>query len=84
MDNRRLFERIAAGQVHNVRFADFVRLVEAYGFQFIRRRGSHLLFQHPGIPDTFNLQQERGRAKPYQVRQMLRLIEEHKLEAHDV
>jgi hypothetical protein len=31
-----------------------------------------------------NLQTERGRAKPYQVRQFRRLVEEHKLEAHDV
>jgi hypothetical protein len=38
--NMKLLERILAGS-RSVRFADFVNLVEAYGFESSRIRGSH-------------------------------------------
>lgn len=60
-----------------------VNLVEKLGFRLTRIQGRHHLFEHDLIPDTLNLQPDRGQAKEYQIRQLLRLIEEHKLEVKD-
>jgi predicted RNA binding protein YcfA (HicA-like mRNA interferase family) len=66
----------------NLRFADLRRLVEAIGDVFRRQKGSHLVFTHgarPALP-MVNLQSDGTNAKPYQVRQIIRLIDEHNLE----
>jgi len=34
---------------------------------------------HPAVTELLNLQNVNGRAKPYQVRQFLRLVEKHHL-----
>jgi len=66
----------------NVRFRDLTRLVEALGYVLARQRGSHRIFRHASRPDLpiVNLQADGSTAKPHQVRQVLRLIDEHKLE----
>ena len=68
MDNRRLMQRIKSGHVRNIKFGDFVRLIESYGFWLQRVHGSHHLFVHGRIPDTLNIQPEHGQAKAYQVK----------------
>ena len=64
---------------HNVRFRDMVSLAEALGFRVERIEGSHHILTHPHIPELLNLQEVKGQAKPYQVRQLLQLIERHNL-----
>jgi hypothetical protein len=47
-----------------------------------RKRGSHRIYRHPLRPDLplVNLQESgAGKAKPYQVRQVLGIIETHGL-----
>ena len=83
MDRRRLLRRLAQGAVHNVAFADMVDLVEGFGFQLARVSGSHHIFAHPAIPEMVNLQEVGGEAKPYQIRQFLRLVERHNLKLED-
>jgi predicted RNA binding protein YcfA (HicA-like mRNA interferase family) len=56
------------------------RLVEALGFKLARVSGSHHIFVHTGIPELVNLQEVDGKCKPYQVRQVLRLVDRYKLE----
>ena len=63
----------------NVRFGEMVRLIQAYGFRQGRVHGSHHIFVHPDVPEFVNLQEVRGRAKPYQIRQFLRLVERYNL-----
>jgi len=63
--------------------ADMVTLVEAFGFRRDRTSGSHHIFVHPDIPELVNLQDRRGKAKPYQVRQFLDLVELHDLQMED-
>ncbi len=63
----------------NARFADVRQLAEAFGFQLSRVAGSHHIFVHPDIAELLNLQEVRGQAKPYQVRQLLRLVERYNL-----
>ena len=59
------------------------RLAEGFGFRLERVSGSHHIYAHPSIPELVNLQEVDGRAKPYQVRQFLRLIERHALTLED-
>jgi predicted RNA binding protein YcfA (HicA-like mRNA interferase family) len=62
-----------------VRFGDVVRLAEALGFRVERIEGSHHILIHPHIPELLNLQDVKGEVKPYQVRQLLKLIERYNL-----
>jgi len=71
--------RLARGTVANVAFDDMRRLVEGFGFELRRVSGSHHIFAHPEIPELINLQAVRGQAKPYQIRQFLRLVERYDL-----
>ena len=67
----------------NVSFADMQRLVEAFGFELRRTSGSHHVFVHPNISELLNLQEVRGQAKPYQIRQFVRLVERYALNLED-
>ena len=79
MNPRSLLDRLAHGQLTNVRFADAQRLAEALGFELDRVRGSHHIYRHPVIGQRINLQARGGQAKPYQLRQLLDLVERHAL-----
>lgn len=59
------------------------RLVEAFGFELRRTSGSHHVFVHPDVRELLNLQKVRGQAKPYQIRQFLRLVERYALSMED-
>lgn len=83
MRPRKLLQRIASGGHANVRFADLQRLAEACGFEPQRIAGSHHIYVHPEIEAVLNLQEVRGQAKPYQVRQLLRLVERYDLRPKD-
>jgi predicted RNA binding protein YcfA (HicA-like mRNA interferase family) len=74
----RLLVRIRRGDLENVRFKDFARLVEAVGFVQVRQKGSHRVYRKGD--SVLNLQDVRGRAKPYQIRQFLRTMDEQGLE----
>ncbi len=83
MNRRRLLRRLLQGHLQNVGFAELLGLIEAFGFRPGRSRGSHQTFFHPTIPEMLNLQPDRGEAKPYQVRQFLRLVERYNLRLED-
>jgi len=79
----RLRERILQGAVTNVDFADLVRLVVALGFREIAGRGSHRVFGREGVIELLNLQEQKGQAKPYQVRQVATVIRRYDLRVED-
>lgn len=79
MHPERLFTRIQAGHHANVRFRDLTRLATACGFVEVRVAGSHRIFVHPDVPTPLNLQDVGGKAKPYQVKQFLRLARRYAL-----
>jgi len=83
VDPRRLLARLARGDVANVSFSDMRLLVETFGFELRRTSGSHHVFVHPDVRELVNLQEVRGQAKPYQVRQFLRLVERYALRMED-
>lgn len=78
MKKHKLLQKILVG-MNNVRFQELQKLVEAYGFNLERITGSHHIYGHPQIPEVVNLQEVKGKAKPYQVRQFLSLVEKYNL-----
>ena len=83
MNPRRLLARLAGGDTANVGFGDLLRLVDALGFELQRTSGSHRSYAHPEIPELVNLQDVGGEAKPYQLRQFVRLVERYALRMED-
>ena len=63
----------------NIRFAELCALLQYLGFEE-RIRGSHHIFRKQGVAEKLNLQRDDGHAKPYQVRQVRRVILKYKLE----
>jgi predicted RNA binding protein YcfA (HicA-like mRNA interferase family) len=75
---RRLLQRLLSGS-KNIRFTEAVACAEAFGFRLSRIHGSHHIYIHPNVPELLNLQNVHGQAKPYQIKQLLRLIERYNL-----
>lgn len=69
--------------MRNVAFGNIIKLVESLGFEMARVSGSHHIFIHPQIQELINLQEVKGQVKPYQIRQVLRLIERYNLKLED-
>ena len=63
----------------NIRFADAIKLAEAFGFQLARIRGGHHILKRQGVPELLNFQSVRGQAKAYQIKQMLEIVETYNL-----
>ena len=78
----KLLKKLLSGS-KNIRFDEMAALAEAFGFQLSRVRGSHHVFEHPGIPEIINLQNVNGQAKSYQIRQFLTIVEKHNLTLED-
>ena len=79
MNPKRLLARLSRGDVQNVAFGDLCRLMEHFGFRQARTAGSHHVYAHPDVPELVNLQDVGGQAKPYQIKQVLRLVERYNL-----
>ncbi len=82
MKPRKTLEAIQAGS-RNLRFDDVLRLALSLGFQLARVSGSHRILRHRSFPELLNLQDVRGRAKPYQIRQLMELAERYSLTLED-
>ena len=84
MNKRKLLEKLTNSQ-KNVRYSDFVALIEAFGFEYDRTKGSHTMYKHMGVPKIMNIQDDKGQAKPYQIRQLLDMVKNYnlKLEGED-
>lgn len=54
-------------------------LIAGFGFDLARVSGSHHVFVRAGMDEQLNLQDVQGEAKPYQIRQFLRLVERYNL-----
>ena len=77
--SKKLLQR-ALSAPNNFRFSDMVKLAEAFGFRLSRSSGSHHIFVHSRVRELLNLQEVRGKAKPYQIGQFLKLVEKYNLE----
>jgi len=67
----------ARANITSLRFGNLCALAECFGWVFIRQSGSHRMYKRSGNTILMNFQEDRnGRAKPYQVRQLLAAIDE--------
>jgi hypothetical protein len=77
--HEQLLQKILQGRSDaNIRFDELCRLLRHLGFAE-RIRGSHHIFRKQGVIEKINLQRDDGHAKPYQVRQVRRVILKYKL-----
>jgi len=79
MKKQKVLQRIL-NNPKNVRFLEAKSIVEAFGFKLSRISGSHHIFTRPDVLEIVNLQNVNGRAKSYQVKQFLSLVEKYNLE----
>jgi len=82
MNRKKILQKIVSDS-KNIRFSDMVNLVQGFGFTLSRTDGSHHIFTRPDIPELINLQNVKGQAKPYQMRQFLKLVEKHNLKLEE-
>lgn len=83
MKPEKLLRQILAGK-KGIRFQDFCQLVEAFGFQLDRVNGSHHIYKREGLSEFINVQNYKGEAKPYQIRQFLNLVEKYGLDMEEL
>jgi hypothetical protein len=83
MKKKKLLAAIIDGPAQ-VRFQDLLTIAIWLGFDLVRTRGSHHILIHKPTGAMLNLQSMAGMAKPYQVRQFLKLIEENDIAAPEV
>lgn len=73
------FETLLAEMRNNskgVRFADLFKVCEHYFGEARQNKTSHAIFKTPWAGDPrVNIQNDKGRAKPYQVKQVLEAID---------
>lgn len=77
----KLYQRLIAGK--SLTFSDFCRVIEAFGFVLDRTNGSHHIYVHHGVVEQLNVQPVGKDAKPYQIRQFLRIVETNRLSLDD-
>ena len=70
----------AISSPNNLHFVELVTLVQGFGFKLSRTEGSHHIFVLPGTSLRLNFQNIGSKAKPYQVRQFLKMVEENNLQ----
>ena len=78
MNDDKLLQKIVTNQ-QNVKYNNFVGLIESFGFVHKRTSGSHTIFRNNEIKEMLNIQNVKGEAKPYQIKQFLAIIEKYDL-----
>lgn len=78
MDKEETYRKLKQAPT-NVGFEEVCKAAELFGFNFRGGKGSHRIFVKEGIRELLNFQNVKGKAKPYQVKQFVRIIEKHNL-----
>ncbi len=80
MARRRKLHLKALNNPSGLRFGEFTRLIEGFGFALDRQRGSHRLYVREDVREFVNVQPSTdGKAKPAQVREFLELVQRYAL-----
>ncbi len=79
MKPQKILMKILSGS-KNIKYTEFVHLIEGFGFYLSRTKGSHNIFVHPDVDEFVNIQNVNGEAKPYQIKQFLEIVEEYGLQ----
>lgn len=62
----------------NVDFTALCNMLQHFGFD-MRIRSSHHVFKKPSVPERITLQPQGRHAKPYQVRQVRKVLEDYQI-----
>jgi len=71
--------QLAISNSKNITFTDFTKLLEAFNFRLERINGSHHIYKHITAKELINIQNVKGKVKPYQVKQFLSIVESYNL-----
>lgn len=63
----------------NIRFNKICNIAETFGFRLRGGKGSHRIYVKEGVVELLNFQNVNGKAKPYQVKQFVKIIEKYNL-----
>ena len=79
MSVEKTLEKLLRGESDaNIRFDELCHLLQVRGFR-MRVSGSHHIFTRSGVMERINLQRDGSKAKPYQVRQVRKILANYKL-----
>lgn len=79
MSIEKILEKLLRGESDaSIRFDDICHLLQTKGFR-MRVSGSHHIFTKSGVMERINLQREGSKAKPYQIRQVRKILAQYKL-----
>lgn len=78
MKKDKIFQKLISGS-KNITYAELLLIIEAFGFIEVRSKGSHHLFKKEGIEEFINIQNVDGKAKPYQIKQFLSIVEKYNI-----
>jgi predicted RNA binding protein YcfA (HicA-like mRNA interferase family) len=62
-----------------IRFREICLLAEHLGFSRRGGKGSHVVYEREGIVEILTFQDRKGMAKPYQVKQLLAVMNKYDL-----
>ncbi len=79
MKKREMYQNLKT-QAKNIRFEHLCRAAELFGFTRRGGKGSHRIYTREGVRELLNFQDVAGMAKPYQVKQLCKIIEEYSLQ----
>ena len=71
----KLYARLLTSR-SSMRFRDFQRILETFGFTLDRINGSHHQYKHALANRPLSIQPKGNMAKPYQIDQFLDMVEE--------
>ena len=75
----KLYEQLLASPNMVIRYRDFERLLNAFGWEHKRTKGSHRHYSHPNVPAVLTITRDGPDAHRYQVRLLLEFVEEYGL-----
>jgi hypothetical protein len=81
MDKYKLLEKLK-NSPNNTDFDYFVKVVKKFGFEKIERKKSgshHFKFENACVDEILNIQPKKGKAKPYQIKQFLDIVDSNNL-----
>ena len=79
MDKYKMLEKLKQGK-SNIDFSFFEKVIRAFGFELDRQdRTSHKIYRKIGVNEKLNIQNKKSKAKPYQIKQFVKIIEDYTL-----
>jgi predicted RNA binding protein YcfA (HicA-like mRNA interferase family) len=75
----KLYDQLLANSGKIISFRDFERLIESFGWERRRTKGSHRHYAHANVPTILTINPDGKSAHRYQVRLLLELVEEYGL-----